>query len=262
MRLLLCLPLFAVSLACSSPSRSTVEPVGFAKAEWGVAPTPAASAADDRYNGLANTLLGASLALIDDGVLASGDGPAPKIGYNELRMLVSRERSDEVREEAFGLGAELSCAITSRSYARLGFWILEEESLGLGDGAEVGRLNLGAGHIFPMTEATHLVGSIGFEWERDRKSSVNFFSLSHDGEDGLFGSTGSAFGVDVDFAVRHRLASWLEIDAGVRAETLREDSVGAFGNLRLFVGSRAALFVEYEDVNEPTIRVGFSLFGN
>jgi hypothetical protein len=68
--------------------------------------------------------------------------------------------------------------------------------------------------------------------------------------------------VDADLALRHRLAFWIELDAGLRAETLRKDSVGTFGNVRIFLGRNFALFAEYEAVDEPTFTVGISLLGS
>ena len=207
------------------------------------------------------SLLEVASATLVAGLLADGPGPALPLAYDEFRMALSRERSDGSGGEAYGLGAELSRKVTPELFTRLGFWVLESEDFGSSSNAEVGRLSLGLGHIVPLAGSTHFVASLGFEWARDRKSSVNFFSLSHDGGKGLFGSDHSVFGFDADIALRHRMNSWLELTGGIRGETLRDDSVGGFGIVRFFVSSNVALYFEYEDVDEPTAKLGLAIIG-
>lgn len=261
MRTNLGLIVFPFLLACSVPSVGSHG--GFGDVQLSPTTRTPAKVAPSADNGesLAESLLGITLATLDSGLLEDGFGPAPPIAYNELRMAVARERSDNGRGDVIGLGAELSLKVTPDMFTRLGYWVLEGEDLGSASGAEVGRLSLGLGRIVPLTESTHLVGSLGLEWARDRKSSVNFFSLSHDGGEGLFGSDHSELGFDADLAVRHRMTDWLEIDGGIRGETLREDSVGGFGIVRFFLSSNVALYFEYEDVDEPTARLGLALLG-
>jgi hypothetical protein len=265
MRFALCCCLLSSLFACSTPSQKIGFQGGFDSVELATtskAPpksSPTSSRDGVKVKSLTESLLGISLAALDAGIFTGGN--VPPIAYNEVRMLVARERSSDFRAEVLGLGAELSLAITPQVFTRLGFWVLEGEDLGSVDGAEVGRFTFGLGHAIPLSESTHLVGSVGFEWERDRASSVNFFSLSHSSDDGLFGSNESEFGFDADIALRHRLNSWLEIDGGIRGETQRKDSAGAFGNLRLFITPNVAVFFSYEDVDEATARLGISLIG-
>lgn len=249
------------SLAEQSVYQGSLDSIGLAVA---TSPSPVGAPLKDDAHGLGRGLVELTVAMLDAGYF-DGDGsvgPAPDIAYTEFKMLAGRERSDDLHTEAFGLGAELSIAIAPATYTRIGFWVLEEENKDKIINSEIGRLSLGVGHAVRFTESTHLTGSVGFQWERDRWSSVNFFSFAHDSNDGIFGSTESEFGFDADLALRQRLTSWLELDAGVRIETLREGSTGAFGNVRIFLGRNAALFVEYEDVDEPTFTAGLSLLGS
>ena len=259
MRPILALLALSPLFACSAP------PIGFHGGFSTVELSPSirkpAEPAPSADGTFAESLLDITLATLDSGLLADGLGPAPPLAYNEFRMALGRERSDKNPGDVYGLGAELSLKVTPAMFTRLGFWILEGEDFGSSSGAEVGRLSIGLGRIVPLSETTHLVGSLGLEWARDRKGSVNFFSLSHDGGEGLFGSDHSAFGFDADIALRHRMNSWLELAGGIRGETLRHDSMGGFGILRFFLGSNVAVYFEYEDVDEPTARLGLSLIG-
>lgn len=247
------------SLAEQSVYQGSLDSIGLAVAS---SPSPESAPLKDDSHSLGRGLTELSFTMLDAGFFKGSVGPAPDIAYTEFKMLAGRERSDDIHTEAFGLGAELSIAIAPATYTRIGFWVLEEENKDKIINSEIGRLSLGVGHAVRFTESTHLTGSIGFQWERDRWSSVDFFSFAHDSKDGIFGSTKSEFGFDADLALRKRLTSWLELDAGVRIETLRESSAGAFGNVRIFLGRNAALFVEYEDVDEPTFTAGLSLLGS
>jgi hypothetical protein len=264
MRFFLCLCL--VFASCSATEPTLGYRGGFNAVELAVtepAKEPGKSLGGRRDDGASiEAIFGLSALLIDEGLFRGGLGPGAEIPYSELKLLAARERSDDERGEALGLGTELNLQITQSTFTRLGYWVLKEGEVGAGDGAEIGRLTFGVGYFFPLSNSTHISTSLGLEWERDRKGSVNFFSLASEGHEGLFGSKGSAFGWDLDLSLRHRLGKYLELDAGLRLETLREDSAGFFGSVRFFMTPNLAIYFDYEDVDEPTARVGISILGS
>jgi hypothetical protein len=156
--------LLAATASCMSTRRPLGPFAGLDSVDLASTTTLGSGVSTDDSLGLSRGLAELSFAALEAGFFAGGPGPAPDVAYTEARMLAGRERSEEIRTEARGLGAEFSFAMTPTVYTRVGYWVLEEEDLGPAADSEIGRLSLGLGHVVPFTESTHLAGSIGFQW--------------------------------------------------------------------------------------------------